>query len=123
MRKRKSGRLSDLGTPTKTHFPFGSELAQEIREGGEARGGPPAPVFGTPVFFSTTRRETVHFLDTFPVPVYLCIVRVLGVGCPTKPGGGVGFLRHLQRYHKAHFREGTGRRTDLQRKRSNKRKK
>ncbi len=32
-------------------------------------------------------------------------------------------IRRLQRYHKAHFREGMGRRTDLQKKRSRKRKK
>ncbi len=31
-------------------------------------------------------------------------------------------IRRLQRYHKAHFREGMGRRTDLQSKRSRKRK-
>jgi hypothetical protein len=53
---------------------------------------PPGPRFWDSHLFPSNPRQTVQFVDTFPPAVCLGLVRVLGVGCPTKPGGGVGFL-------------------------------
>ncbi len=53
---------------------------------GRGQGWPPGPRFWDSHLFPNNPRQTVHFLDTFPPAVCVCVVRGLEVGLLQKPG-------------------------------------